>query len=145
MDRFVLGLTVTLALALSVSGCVGRGGADLIHGFLFDGLADVDEGAVDELVTVDDVVGRDGLERKGGKRDGVLCNPQSVLHGTQEDAVGEVFDDLLLGFVVFEDIRFNVHPAHLVEDLIEGSDYRGKEDDGRMPVSYTHLTLPTKA
>ena len=121
VDGFVLGLTVTLALALGVSGCVGRGGADLIHGFLFDGLADdVDEGAVDELVTVDDVVGRDGLERKGGKRDGVLLNPQSALHGAQEDAVGEVFDDLLLGFVVFEDIRFSVHPKHLVEYLIEG-------------------------
>ena len=45
---------------------------------MFDGLADVDEGAVDELVTVDDVVGRDGLERKDGKRDGVLLSPQSA-------------------------------------------------------------------
>ena len=120
VDGFVLGLTVTIALALGVSGCVGRGGADLIHGLLFDGLADVDEGAVDELVTVDDVVGRDGLERKGGKRHGVLCNPQSALHGAHEDAVGEVFDDLLFGFVVFDDIRFSVHPKHFVEHLIEG-------------------------
>ena len=87
---------------------------------MFDGLADVDEGAVYELVTVNDVVGRDGLERKGGKRHGVLCNPQSALHGAQEDAVGEVFDDLLFGFVVFEDIRFSVHPKHFVEHLIEG-------------------------
>ena len=71
-------------------------------------------------MTVNDVVGRDGLERKGGKRHGVLCNPQSALHGAHEDAVGEVFDDLLFGFVVFEDMRFSVHPKHLVENLIDG-------------------------
>ena len=69
--------------------------------FLFYGLADVDEGAFDELVTVDDVVGRDGLEGKGGKLDCVLLSPQSALHGAQEDPVGEMLDDLRLRFVVF--------------------------------------------
>ena len=69
-------------------------------GFFFDGLANVHEGAVVELVAVDDVVGRDGLERKRGKRDGILLRPQSALHGAQEDAVGELLNDFRLRFVV---------------------------------------------